>query len=136
MAVEANLKSKTLYKIEIAVIKYIPFILALLYFINTALSLIDINASIISYIAGVSVLPWLFLLISSFVFKFCIYHRIPLYYILVNDVINIIDEYIHIPVSNLVFISIHMVIFCLCLITIIMLRKKCNHDTNTKEIST
>lgn len=136
MAVGVNLKSKTLYKIEIAVIKYIPFILALLYFINTALSLIDINASIISYIAGVSILPWLFLFVSSFVFKFCIYHRIPLYYILVNDTINIIDEYVHFPVSNLVFISIHMVIFCLCLITIIMLRKKCNHDNNTKEIST
>ena len=136
MAVEANLRSKTLYKTEILVIKYIPFILALLYFINTTLSLVDINASVLSYIAGVSILPWLFLFISSFVFKFCIYHRIPLYYILINDAINIVDEYVHFPVSNLEFISIHMVIFCICLIAIIMLRKKCNHDNNIKEVST
>lgn len=137
MVVEANLKrSKILYKIEILILKYIPFIVAFIYFLNTVLSMCNINASILSYIAGISILPWIFLLLSSFVFKFCNYHRIPLYYILINDIVNITDEYFQLPISNLIFIAIHSVIFFVCFVTIFMLRKKCNHDNNIKEIST
>ena len=137
MVVEANLKrSKILYKIEILILKYIPFIVAFIYFLNTVLSMCNINAIILSYIAGISILPWIFLLLSSFVFKFCNYHRIPLYYILINDIVNITDEYFQLPISNLIFIAIHSVIFFVCFVTIFMLRKKCNHDNNIKEIST
>ena len=136
MAAEVNLKrSKILYKIEILILKYIPFVVAFIYFLNTVLSMCNINASILSYIAGVSLLPWIFLLLSSFVFKFCNYHRIPLYYILVNDIVNITDEYFQLPISNLLFIAIHSVIFFIGFVTIFVLRKKCNHDNNIKEIS-
>ena len=128
MAAEENLKSKTLYKIEILILKYIPFILSILYFLNTVLSLFDINVIIISYLVGISLLPWIFLLVSSFVFKFCIYHRIPLYYILINDIINIIDGYYELPISDLEFISLHTSIFFICFITVFVLRKKCNRN--------
>lgn len=131
-----SLRSKFLYKIELIVLKYIPFILAIMYFINTLLSLFKVNAIVLSYIAGISILPWVFILISSFVFKFCSYHRIPLYYILVNDSINIIDGYYELPISDLIFISIHSVIFFLCFITVFMLRKKCNRNEEfSKKIS-
>lgn len=137
MVVEASLRrSKTLYKVEILILKYIPFVVAFAYFLNTVLSICSINASILSYIAGMSILPWIFLLLSSFVFKFCNYHRIPLYYIMANDIVNVTDEYFQLPISNLIFISIHSVIFFIGFITIFALRKKCNHDNNIKETST
>lgn len=137
MAVEANLRrSKILYKIEILVLKYIPFLVAFLYFLNTVLSMCSINTSILSYIAGISILPWVFLLLSSFVFKFCNYHRVPLYYILVNDIVNITDEYFQLPISNLLFIAVHSIIFFICFITIFALRKKCNRNEElNKKIS-
>lgn len=136
MAVEASLRSKYLYKIEISIIKYIPFLIAGIYFINTFLSLFGIEAVLCSYIAGLSFLPWLFLLLSSFVFRFCSYHRIPLYYIIVNDVINITDEYIGIPIDNKWYIILHLILFSLCFITVFALRKKCNNDKHIKTIST
>lgn len=103
---------------------------------NTLLSLFDVNVVIFSYLAGVSILPWVFILISSFVFKFCSYHRIPLYYIIVNDAINVIDSYLELPISDLVFISIHSVIFFICFIAIFVLRKKCNrNEEHDKKIS-
>lgn len=137
MDAEVNLRSKMLYKVELIILKYIPFLLAILYFTNTALSLFNLNAIILSYIAGMSILPWVFVLISSFVFRFCIYHRIPLYYILINDVINILDGYFEFPISDLVFISIHSIIFFICFIAIFTLRKKYKRDdTSTKEIPT
>lgn len=136
MAVVESLRSKILYKTEILIIKFIPFILAIVYFINTTLSICNIDIPILSYLAGLSLLPWLFILISSFVFRFCIWHRIPLYYILANDLLNIIDSIWEIPLENRPYLGIHIVLFFICFIAIFVLRKKCNHDNNTKEIST
>ena len=136
MAAVESLRSKVLYKTEILIIKFIPFILSISYFINTALSIYKIDIPFLSYMTGISLLPWLFILLSSFVFRFCIWHRIPLYYILVNDLLNIIDSVWEIPIKNRSYLGIHIVLFFICFITIFALRKKCNNDTNIKEIST
>lgn len=136
MAAEERLRSKILYKTEVLIIKFIPFILAVAYFINTTLSICNIDIPLLSYLTGLSLLPWLFILISSFVFKFCTWHRIPLYYILVNDLLNIVDSIWEIPIENRSYLGIHIVLFFICFITIFALRKKCNYDNNIKEIST
>lgn len=137
MAAEVNLRSKFLYKLEILILKFIPFILAILYFINTALSIFEIDLPILSYLAGLSLLPFCFLLISSFVFRFCTWHRIPLYYIIFNNILNIIDLTYEIPVENREYFGIHLIIFFMCFIATFVLRKKCNkNDRYTKEIST
>lgn len=92
--------SKSLYKLEIGVLKVIPLIIAGCYFLNTTLSFYDIEAPIFSYIGGLSLMPWLFLYLSSFVFKFCLYHRLPLYYVLVSDLLSYYDLWIGIPLSD------------------------------------
>ena len=86
--------SRALYKIELFLIKTIPYLLAIFYLLNTTLSYFYIDIPLISYIAGVSLLPLLFLYISSFVFRFCIYHRLPLYYIFINWIITVLDYYL------------------------------------------
>lgn len=128
MAVEANLRNKTLYKLEIGFIKYLPFVIAIFYFINTFCSLFEINFIFLSYFAGLSVFPWLFIFISSFVFKFCNYHRIPLYYVLVNDLINILDSKIEIPLNNLWYMSLHSSLFFVAFLLVLLLRKKCKNQ--------
>lgn len=67
MAVEEKLKS-SLYKIEIVIIKALPFLLAVLYLITTILDYFGINSTIINYIAMVGL--YIFLYITSYVFKF------------------------------------------------------------------
>lgn len=86
--------SRALYKIELYIIKVIPYLLAFFYLLNTTLSYFYIDIPLISYIAGISLLPLLFLYISSFVFRFCIYHRLPLYYIFINWIITVLDYYL------------------------------------------
>ena len=86
---------KSLYKIELYIIKIIPYILALFYLLNTTLSYFYIDIPLISYIAGLSLLPLLFFYITSFVFRFCIYHRLPIYYIFINWLITILDYYLN-----------------------------------------
>ena len=81
MAVEESLRSKTLYKIEIGLLKIIPMILAGIYLSNTILSyFLNIDLIVLSYIGGISLLPLIFLYLSSYVFRFCIYHRVFLFF--------------------------------------------------------
>lgn len=100
MAVEASLRSKNLYKIELYLLKIMPMLLAAIYLINTVLSYYDIVAPVLSYIGGMSFIPLVFMYISSYVFRFCSYHRMFLHYIVVNDLISIVDYYWELPISD------------------------------------
>ena len=97
MAVEGNLKS-SLYKLEIIIIKVLPFIIAALYILSTILDYIGICSTLVNYI--VYLMFFLFLYVSSYVFKFCEYHRMPIYYALCINLINVYDVYVGIPVDN------------------------------------
>lgn len=105
-----RLKSKLLYKIELVLIKYIPYALALICFINTTFSYFGIDLIFLSYLGYTSLLTLAFLYISSYTFKFCIYHRLSLHYILINDILNIFDEYIGIPLDDRGLYSVYVII--------------------------
>lgn len=94
-SVEANSKgrNKALYKVFLLLLKYIPILMAIAYSMNSLLCYTDIEIPILSNIAGLSLLPWLFIFISSFVFGFCAYQRLLLYYILIDDLISIFYYY-------------------------------------------
>lgn len=120
--------NKLLYKIEIILLKFIPFILATFNFIHTILWILGIGCPILVDIAGISLLSLLFLYLSSFVFKFCIYHRLPLYYIMVNDSINILDYTFNFNIADYHWIIIHSVLFGLFTI-ICGILKLLKHET-------
>lgn len=127
MAVEESLRSKTLYKIEIGLLKIIPMVLAGIYLSNTILSyFLDIDLIILSYIGGISLLPLIFLYLSSYVFRFCIYHRVFLHYISINEIILILDTHIGLPVSDLEYFCLQMSIFGLSLFLFLYLYVKSN----------
>ena len=91
---------KTLYKLELILLKYLSVTIGFCYLLNTILSYFDIHIILLSVIGGLSILPAIFVLVSSFVFKFCIYYRLPVYYAIVCDIINYYDLYIGIPISD------------------------------------
>ena len=118
---EEKLISKQLYKIELLLLKYIPFILALLHFSNTILSYYNLEHRIINYLADVSIIPLVFLYISSYVFKFCSYHRIFLHYIVINNLICIYDVYVGIPITDFNYLILHtLILFIIILIAVIL----------------
>lgn len=132
MAVEENLRSKTLYKVEIGLLKIIPMILAGIYLSNTILSyFLDIDLIILSYIGGISLLPLIFLYLSSYVFRFCIYHRVFLHYITINELILILDTHIGLPISDLEYFCLQMSIFGISLFLFLYLYVKSNKRTNS-----
>ena len=61
-----------LHKIMILILKFIPAILSIVYLLGTILNVLNKSTIMLSYLGFVSILPGLFILLSSFVFKFCI----------------------------------------------------------------
>ena len=114
-----DLLQKSLYKIELYIIKVIPYILALFYLVNTVLSYFYIDIPLISYIAGVSLLPLLFFYITSFVFRFCIYHRLPIYYIFTNWLITVADYYLDFTKYYETTILISLITSCITIMLIV-----------------
>ena len=123
-AVEERLKSKYLYKIELYSIKTIPVILAALCLLNTILSYFYIDVPLLSYIGGNSLFTLAFLYLSSVVFRFCVYHRMFIHYIALNWVLNIIDYYIGISLSNKDLFLMYIVITGIFMFIILYLHLK------------
>lgn len=103
--------NKLLYKLEIISLKFIPYILAILCFINTILLNIKVFVPVINAIGFVSPIVLIFLYISSYTFKFCEYHRIPLHYVALNNIFNTIDYWFQFTITDYNFILIHSSIF-------------------------
>jgi hypothetical protein len=124
MAVEESL-NKLSYKITIVAIKVIPILIATLFFIRTVLYCLQIDATFLSYICGMSLLPLLFLYLVSYTFRFCAYHRMFLHYIVVVEALNYIDYYIGIPLSYSGLLRVHLIIAIIFMFIILYLHQKC-----------
>lgn len=113
-----------LYRIELYLLKVIPMILAFTALLNSVLSYFGIDLYILSYIGGISIFTMIFLYLSSYVFRFCEYHRMFLHYIVVTWIINIIDYYIGIPISDLGYLCLQMIVAGITLFIILFLYVK------------
>lgn len=120
-----------LYKVELYLLKIIPILLAGIHLANTVLSYYGIDIILLSYIGSISLIPLIFLYISSYVFKFCEYHRMFLHYIVINNSVNIYDYYIGIPITDRALLTTHLIIAGICLIIILYLYVKTNKKTIT-----
>lgn len=128
----ASLKSKFLYKVFLVALKYIPVLVTLSYVINTILCWFNVDLPVLSNISGMSLLTWLFMYIATYVFKFCNYHRLLLYFILVDDSINIYDYYFTIPLENHVMLELHTALVGILVIILLINHVKSNKKSTTK----
>lgn len=124
-----EVKSKTLYKVELILIKFIPFVLALICFLNTVFSYFGIDLEVLAYVGGTSLLTLFFLYVSSYLFKFCTYHRLPLHYVVVNDILNTYDYYVGIPLNDRNLLILYLVTTFIFLMLITYSYVKSNKDT-------
>lgn len=113
-----------LHKTLIYLLKIIPMLLASIAMLNTVLSYWNIDIPLLSYIGGVSLFPLFFLYLASYAFKFCLYHRMFLHYITITWVLNIIDYYYGIPISNKAMFLVYMFISGVFLFIILYLHLK------------
>lgn len=99
-------RNKRLYKVVILFLKIIPMLLAFCSVINSTLWLFGIDAGILSFIGGLSLLPLIFLYLTSYAFNFCSYHRMFLHYIAVDNSLSILDYFFNIGIGPGIYLSI------------------------------
>lgn len=126
MDVEEKLKNKLLYKSQLYMLKVIPMVMAFIYFINTVLSYFDIDIPALSYIGSCSLLMLIYLYLSSYVFRFCAYHRMFLHYVVIINCLNMYDYYVGIPISDLSLLIMYQIISGIFLFLILYLYVKSN----------
>ena len=122
---EANLRSKLLYKSVLYLIKVIPMLTSGVIVLNTVLSFcFEIDAPILSYIGGMSILSILFFYLASYLFKFCAWHRMFIHYTTINWIINIIDYHTNILLTDREMFAVYVMIAGACLFIGLYLKAK------------
>ena len=124
VVVEKSRRSE--YKLLIIVLKFIPILTALCYMSSTIFNYFGYNIEPLSNIGGMSLLTWLFIYLASIVFNFCSYHRVFLWYIFIDDIFNIIDYYITIPISTDNILMLHNILIGITLFIVLILYVKDN----------
>ena len=124
VVVEKSRRSE--YKLPIIVLKFILMLTALCYMSSTIFNYFGYNIEPLSNFGGMSLLTWLFIYLASIVFNFCSYHRVFLWYIFIDDIFNIIDYYITIPISTDNILMLHNILIGITLFTVLILYVKDN----------
>ena len=110
-------------KLFIGYLKILPMLVAGVYLLNTFLSYFDIDWPILSYIAHF--ILWLFAMKASYRLHFCEYHRMFLWYILVNDIICYTDSRWPLPIPNWNYFVLHIIIAGIFLFLVLYFHQKC-----------
>lgn len=116
-----------LKKLSLIFIRYVPLILALNILLRLVLRFCTISTLIVYCVDVITqIVITIGFIILSFTFKFCIYHRILLYYVLVCYLIHLYDYIIRIDMllSVLIYFFVLVIIMQTFITIYIYLRQK------------
>lgn len=112
-------------KLLILIIKIYPMVIAIGCFCINILHYFDISVRLFEFVTIQALTSTLLLYLLSYVFQFCLYHRIFIHYVLIQNVISYIDEIYTIPVSDKQFLYIQMsMLFIVLVIALISYLRK------------
>ena len=113
MIKEVRLEKRNVNKISLIITKFIPHLGAFGYIIYTLFGFYGIDLNLLGSFIHLSLLYLIYLLIDSIRFKFCYVHRLPLYYIALNEIITEIDYYFNIQDDVIQLMVIHILLVAL-----------------------
>lgn len=116
-----------LHKLFLIIVKYLPFIIALSYLIVSVLHCFGTVCYLIPNLFYMSPITALFTISASFAFKFCIWHRLPIYYVMILHLIAIIDYYTVIAITSFSLLFVYLVITILFILLGMILKNRYNH---------
>lgn len=117
---ENTLKSKTLYKITLLTLKMLPMIMSFSYLIMFVLANTIEDWVIIPHILGTVIAPLAFVYLTSYVFKFCAFHRMFIHYYAFVELLNVTDYYVRIPISDEAITLLHDSVTIIFLISVVI----------------
>lgn len=124
------------HKTFLLFVKYVPFIIATVYLIINIASCFGITLIILPNLFYMSPITALFIIAASFAFKFCIWHRLPIYYALLLQGIATIDYYSNVLITSNIMLFVYLIITLIFILLGMYLKNKYNkkkyeQDRNT-----
>jgi hypothetical protein len=101
---------KNLYKIFLSIVKFLPIILSCFQIVLTVCNYLGRSVPLVTYVGGSSFIFIGLLFIMSYVFQFCYLYRIPLWYITIIGLINVLRYLNILSISLLWFYQIIAII--------------------------
>lgn len=123
-----------LHKLFLIIVKHLPFTIGCIYFLIAVLSCFGVNAIILSNLVFLSPLTAIFILAASFTFKFCIWHRLPIYYCFVLEIVGFIDYYKPLIITSNIVLLIYLLITILFILLGMILKNRYNKKKRNGEI--
>ena len=124
MGAEEKRVSKKYYKLVLQYLKVIPMLIALCDILNTISYFMGYDIEVFSFIGGISFLTLAFFYLVSYVFGFCIYHRMFLHYVLINNILETVEYIFILPISDCAYIILWSVFTGVFLFLVLAFRKK------------
>lgn len=112
------------FKILMAILREVPLCIAIFTFVSIIIQFFGYYFIGLNYLASLSFLIAILLLGASYIFKFCYYHRIGLYYATIAQSLCIIDKYIGLPVDLVELFVIHILLFLWLVISLLYFKLK------------
>ena len=114
------------------IVKYAPIIIAIGYFIMSLASCFGVMFPFISSLCYLSIIPFISMFAISKLLKFCIWHRLPLWYCVTIDGLNASFYYFDLPLVGKPMLTIYLTIAILFIILGVYLKEK--HNAKTRAI--
>lgn len=93
---------------------YLPCLSCLCLIFYTTLAFNDIVVDDLNFIGGNSLCTSLYFLVQSYHYKLCKHHRVPIYYLIILSLFNIVDNHIVIKLSYFYYMVMLYIGFGLC----------------------
>lgn len=114
--------NKTSVRVLVLTTKVLPILIAIIQFLNVVISFFHGNDIPLNYIGGISLLPLLYLYLASYTFKLCEYYRMFLHYSVVVNLINIYDFYFGIPITDMDYLLLMVMLTIITMLVVIYLK--------------
>lgn len=114
--------NKTSVRVLVLTTKVLPILIAIIQFLNVVISFFHGNDIPLNYIGGISLFPLLYLYLASYTFKLCEYYRMFLHYSVVANLINIYDFYFGIPIADMDYLLLMVMLTIITMLVVIYLK--------------
>ena len=105
-----TINSKNTYKIFLSILKFLPTILAVTKILGLILSYLGFTSFTLTLFGGTSIALLVILYILSYIFRFCLLHRLSLHYVTTITVITSVIYYLDLSIMNNILLYIFSII--------------------------
>jgi len=97
-------------KIFLILTKFTPHLIGLIYIIYTIAQFLEFDLVGLGYLSSLTLLPWINLYSASLALEFCYVHRLPLYYVAIDEILLVTDQYYGIPLNVYNLFLLHLTV--------------------------